>query len=420
MLNKFIKTSGGSVYDCKSGKQTKSFAFFYEVSGEKKRKVVSGNSIEELTAKAVAFLDKVDKECADAKEKESAVLNEIAKPARLTFRDVGLMWFNEYSLAMNRKRKGISYSSVESRDLALRTIFKHFGDKYMDQITQDDADNLIDLCSEKSDGSLYSYSYMDKLQQTFHLVIKYACKEGLYHQKLELSDLESFERADTNSKFLDREQVASILKIVHNNPRYRTLVKLLMATVLRQEEAFALTIDDFVPINDKMVELHINKSVVEINKNEYVIVTKLKSDRGRRVVIIPKDIYIMVMEYFNSIVDNETSYEQKLRQLNKTEKLIFADKEKKVPNKRTFERSFSNFIKRNGGKKLGYDVTLHMFRHSYASLMAETLPAEVVAKMLGDTIETVIKNYYSLSNVMKKRITEYSDSVLNSITSMVY
>ena len=39
------------------------------------------------------------------------------------------------------------------------------------------------------------------------------------------------------------------------------------------------------------------------------IATKLKSDRGRRIVIIPRDIYVMVMEYFNSVVDNETSYD---------------------------------------------------------------------------------------------------------------
>ena len=45
--------SSGSVYPFQSGKQTMAFAFYYKVAnGSKARKVVSGNSMEELKEKS--------------------------------------------------------------------------------------------------------------------------------------------------------------------------------------------------------------------------------------------------------------------------------------------------------------------------------------------------------------------------------
>lgn len=89
-----------------------------------------------------------------------------------------------------------------------------------------------------------------------------------------------------------------------------------------------------------------------------------------------------------------------------------------MPNKRTFERSFANYLKRQLkklGKTLNYEVTLHMFRHSYASLMAESLPVEVVARLLGDTISTTEKNYYSMSKKVKNNVSVSSKEIMKSV-----
>ncbi len=410
----------GSVYPIKSGRQTMGFAFYYRLAGgDKQRKVVTGCNHEELREKAVRFLDEKEKECTSAKEEAESAFKEVLKPVRFTFREVGDLWIKEYSQRMNRNRNSVSYSTVECRDLAYRTILPYIGDLYMDEITQDVADQLVEKCSVKKDGTYYSHSTVDKIQQTFHMILKYGRKKGYYHQELELTSLAYLERADTDSRFLDREQVAEVLKILKNNPRYYVLVKLIMATGLRQEEAFALYVDDFVPVAQNMVEVHINKSVVEVDKNKYCIVPKLKSDRGRRIVVVAKSIYDMVMGYCQSVIGDETASERMLRKKNKTEGLIFADREKKVLNKRTFERSFASYLKRNGGKELGYETTLHMFRHSYASLMAETQPAEVVAKLLGDSMSTVEKNYYSLSRKVKQNVSVSSEGIMESIESLL-
>lgn len=50
---------GGSVYPTKNGKL--GFAFYYRTGGERKRKVVTGDTEEALKDKAVKFLNEVEK-----------------------------------------------------------------------------------------------------------------------------------------------------------------------------------------------------------------------------------------------------------------------------------------------------------------------------------------------------------------------
>ena len=416
----------GSVYENKSGKQTLGFAFYYRTKdGKKNRKVVTASTEEDLRKKAIIFLEKLDKEQEEQKKEISQInitsSDEESIFAELTFKEVGDMWYEEYSSRLNKKRKGISYSTLECRDLAYRTICKRIGDMSITDITQSVVDDLIEYYSYKSDGTPYSRSYVDKLQQTFHKIMGYAKENGLYHYKLETTELSYLEKADTDARFLDREQVAEIKTILKGNDRYSLVVDLIMATGLRQEELFALTLNDFIVINEKTVELHVNNSVREIDKNKYELVSYGKTDRSRRVISLPYSVYMKTVTYFNEIVKKEISYEKKLREQNGTVGLLFADKNKKVPNKRTFERSLANYIKRQLkklNKTLDYEVTLHMFRHSYASLMAENLPVEVVAKLLGDTIATTEKNYYSMSRKVKQNVSLSCEDILKSIENI--
>lgn len=425
----------GSSYDVNNGKQKRGLAFYYSVNGKKQpRKVFTASSDEECFKKAKAFLDKIEKECEDKKYTINRISTtdrprirdfvyvEDHEPVKMTFKEVGDKWYEDYSRRLNKKRNGISYSTLESRDLAYRTMCKRIGDMYMEDITQDVADDLVEYFSYKEDGSMYSFSYVDKLQQTFHMIIDYAKGRNWYHYDLETTPLNYLEKANTDARFLDREQVAEVKSILINNDRYHLVVDIIMASGLRQEELFALTINDFKTVSNKSVEIHVNNSVREVGEYKYKIVPYGKTDRSRRVVTIPYSVYNKVVDYFDDLTKKETSYEKKLRQQNGTVGLIFADKEKKVPNKRTFERSFANYLKRQLkklGKSLDYEVTLHMFRHSYASLMAETLPVEVVAKLLGDTIETTEKNYYSMSKVVKQNVSVSSENIIKSIEDIM-
>lgn len=100
----------GSVYENKSGKQTLGFAFYYRTKdGKKNRKVVTASTEEDLRKKAIIFLEKLDKEQEEQKKEISQInitsSDEESIFAELTFKEVGDMWYEEYSSRLNKKRK---------------------------------------------------------------------------------------------------------------------------------------------------------------------------------------------------------------------------------------------------------------------------------------------------------------------------
>ena len=224
--------SSGSVYPFQSGKQTMAFAFYYKVAnGSKARKVVSGNSMEELKEKAVQFLDRKEMEYSSELEKAEEIRKEQERPK--TFREVGEQWFQEYSV------KRMSYASKESRLYSLKGINKIIGDMFIKDIDNTVAEDLISHYSQKENGKYYSRSYVDKMQQVFLMVMTYAKNAGYCTNIPEKRELgKELSTVDKDSRFLDEEQILLVHKAVENNIRYKTIFHFLLATGLRQEEEF--------------------------------------------------------------------------------------------------------------------------------------------------------------------------------------
>lgn len=403
---KFVTVTGkGSVFPVKQGKHKVGFAFYYTVNGaDKKRKVVTGKDEEEVRGKIKSFLDELEKEC-EMKARAS-------KAEGMTFRKVGAEWFEIYKQRRNDKNNPISYSSVESRESSLKRLNEVIGDVLITDITQEMAESVVDKCSKKKDGTFYSFSHVNKLEQVLHLVMEYAwenkyCTHGLKRIKLN----EKLTKPNADDRFLDKSQIKMIKEIVEKNPRYKIIIELLSKTGMRQEELFALETTDFVVQKDDRVALSITKTVVENEKHEYGMVPKVKSLNSKRTIYISYDLYERVMAYHTLITENEDNMDKYNRKVNKTENVIFVNQDKCYPNKRTFARNFKDYLKRNGGEEFDFNVTLHMFRHSYASYMAEKTTAEKVAKVLGDSRETVFNNYFSLTEKDKDDIVEASESI---------
>lgn len=406
----------GSVYQTKSGKQTMGFAFYYRVKGgDKKRKVVNGCDREELEKKAVDFINKIEAQYRTEQETIRKAAEEILKPK--TLGEVGDLWFEKYQKGRYRKKKPLTYSSIESRKLSLKKIKQVAGDILLDDITQDVAEEIIDNCCVQPDGTFYSKSYMGKLEQVFQLIVKFGRQNGYGGHELNKVILdEALPQMRPEERFLDKEEIKKIIEIVGDNERYLIVVKMLCAMGLRQEELFALTVDDFtVDKNGEFVEVRICKAVVENEDNVYTIENRTKTYNSNRTVYLPCPIYKDLMRYYHSVVDAESMEDKLLRKANGTEGVIFVNKDKKVINKRTFRRNFRQYMERKGIKDFDLNVTLHMFRHSYASFMSETQAVQKVAKVLGDSIETTYKNYYSLTNSDKEKIVDSISSTYDGI-----
>lgn len=407
---KFVTVTGnGSVYDVKQGKHKKGFAFYYTVNGaDKKRKVITGKDEEEIREKLKLFLDKLEQEC----EKKATA----SKAESLTFRMVSAEWFETYRAKRNDKRNPISYSSVESRESSLKRLNEVIGDVLVTDITQEVAEDTVDKCSIKQDGTFYSESHVKKLEQVLQMVMEYAREKGYCtHILKRIKVNENLTKPNPDDRFLDKPQLKIIKDIVERNPRYSIIFELLCKTGMRQEEMFALKTTDFVVQKNNRVALSITKAVVEEEKHKYKMKKRVKSLNSKRTIYISYDLYERVMAYHTLISQSESNEDKYNRKVNKTENVIFVNKNKCYPNKRTFARNFKDYLKRNGGEEFNFNVTLHMFRHSYASLMAEEKDAEKVAKILGDSSKTVFDNYFSLTEKDKDDMAEASDSVYEDV-----
>lgn len=400
----------GSLYLIKGTKKM-GYAFYYEVGGERMpRKVITGGSEKEIENKTLKFLTEQNEKYVHFKEMERIELEEKSKPVRKTFSEVGAEWYAEYGNRRFAKKKPISYSSYESRGYSLNKINKYIGSVYVSDITNEMAEKLIDRCSVKEDGTYYSKSAVDKLQQVFLLVMEYARKRGYCDGVIDKVELgEQLTVPEKDSRFIDVNELNKIFEVCQCNKRYYTFLKLLITTGLRQEEAFALHIDDFKVSENGVVEITINKTVVEEEGHQYNLVNRTKTKRSKRIVVIPMEVYEMVVEYYNDCISNESEMDKYLRSMYGTEGYIFVNKDMKHINKRTFERNLSDFLKRRGIT----EKTLHMFRHSYASLQAENITFEKVAMLLGDSPKTVYDMYYSMSQKSKESISDNVSTIYN-------
>lgn len=394
--------SNGSIYRTQKGKL--GFAFYYKLGGEKKRKSVTGDTEDELKDKAVKFLNELDREYCE----------ELSRP--LTFRKVGEQWFEEYKGRRNAKKGKISYASVESRECSLKAINKVIGDELIEDIDDKVAESLIDKCSEKADGTYYSRSHVDKLQQVFHLVMEYGKKHGYCTQcpdKITLSD--NLTEVDKDSRFLDEEKIQKIFKAVEENIRYKTVIHFLLATGLRQEEAFALNINDFHKLQTGNYEIDICKTVVETEGHVYQIVNELKTKRSRRKIFIPPEVYELIKEYYDYVIENETELQSYMREMYNMEGYIFLNKDMKPYNKRTFQNNFKKYLKRRTGSDMDFKATLHMFRHSFVSFQADDIPLDKVAMIIGDSVATTANMYQSLTNRAKNEVCRSTTGFYNRL-----
>ena len=251
--------------------------------------------------------------------------------------------------------------------------------------------------------------------------MKYAKKKGLCSSIPEKQPLDvRLSTVEKDRRFLDKDELKSLIEVIKNNRRYYVLINLLVASGLRQEEAFALMIDDFTVMKNGNVNVRINKTDIEVARSVFEIVYDTKTDGSKRTITIPYQIYKMVEDYYYDTIQNETEFQRMERKANGTDKLIFVNKFGKVINKRTFQRNFRDYIAGNstGRKGIDFEATLHMFRHSFVSLQSEEVGIEVVAGMIGDSIATTEKIYNSLTGTQRNKVCSTSMSIFNSINGI--
>ena len=213
-------------------------------------------------------------------------------------------------------------------------------------------------------GEYYSYKQLSKIRGTFNVFLNWI--ELRYEYRNYLKDVPKKKKrvAKTEMKFWTRETFEKFISVV-DDPTYHALFTFMFYTGRRKGELFALSPSDIKPTSIK-----INKSLTRKTRGDATYeITSTKAEKTQDIPVC-------------EVVQKEiASY--------KGESPFYFGGEKPLAST-TVKRMFDGYCKTAGVEI----IRIHDLRHSFVSMLIH-LGANlmVVADLIGDTVEQVMKTY---------------------------
>ena len=176
-------------------------------------------------------------------------------------------------------------------------------------------------------------------------------------------------------KYLEKEECSKLLDAMKVE-QWHNLTKFLILTGCRIGEAFALNESDIDLINR---EITINKTYDAINK----VITDPKTYASNRVIYMQDDLYALTRSI---LAQNRIN--RKMLYLNQTP--LFFD----LTGAHAHYDAYRKYLRETSLKVLGRKITPHIFRHTHASLLAESLPYDLISRRLGHEDSKITKDIY--------------------------
>ncbi len=192
---------------------------------------------------------------------------------------------------------------------------------------------------------------------------------------------------ESKIKIISKNSIPIFLsKLKENNQNFYIMSAIAVYTGLRLGEVLGLTWDDVDMENNKVI---VNKQWNLKNNNTYGF-KKTKTTNSNRTLHFPNTLKIILKKYKNN---NPTHF---------TKRVIY-----KINHTSSVTSKLSKTY-----KKIGYDITFHDLRHTYATIMlAEGTDIKTVASLLGDSVEMVIKTYIHYSDDMREKAKEQIENI---------
>lgn len=213
-------------------------------------------------------------------------------------------------------------------------------------------------------GEYYSYKHLSKVRGHFNVFLNWL--ELRYGYKNNLSSVPRKKKkvAKTEMKFWTRNQFDQFIAVV-DDPTYHALFTFMFYTGRRKGELFALTPQDVQPTSIK-----INKSLTRKTRSDSTYeITSTKAEKTQNIPVC-------------KIVQEEIAAFEGLSPF------YFGGDKPLAPT--TVKRIFDDYCKKAGVEI----IRIHDLRHSFVSMLIH-LGANlmVVADLIGDTVEQVMKTY---------------------------
>ena len=293
-------------------------------------------------------------------------LQELAEPAPYTFADIATAW---HDWIWDRLRDGtrVCYSPAFKRAVAL------FGDRVASDIQPYEIKNHLALLARQD----YSAKTIKTQLVVYRSIYRYAVVDPVIGSQVRTNPAESVPLPQNMKKPEKREAPDNdVLAVIRNgaDDYFGLFPLLLVSTCMRRGEALALQWKDICN-----GEIRISKQVSY--ETGVPDITDPKTDAGSRAVPILPDL------------------EQHLTQNGKPNDFLFHGEDPSKPLQlSTFRRRWNHYCKEHG-----LDLTPHVLRHAYATMLFEAgVDVYTAQKLLGHAnIETTMAIYTHLRERQK-------------------
>jgi integrase len=271
----------------------------------------------------------------------------------------------EYMATLGNDNK---YTTVYDKNNVYRLfVLPYYENKKPKDLTTQElagwVDNIWNLKNPRN-GEYYSYKQLSKIRGHFNVFLNWL--ELRYGYKNNLSDVPRKKKrvAKTEMKFWTRDQFDQFIAVV-DDPTYHALFTFMFYTGRRKGELFALT-----PQDVQAKSIKINKSLTRKTRSDSTYeITSTKAEKTQNIPVC-------------KIVQEEIATFEGLSP-------FYFGGDKPLAST-TVKRAFDNYCKQAGVEI----IRIHDLRHSFVSMLIH-LGANlmVVADLIGDTVEQVMKTY---------------------------
>ncbi|HBY21573.1 MAG: hypothetical protein A2Y24_04585 [Clostridiales bacterium GWE2_32_10] len=240
------------------------------------------------------------------------------------------------------KKGSMKASTFSDYTFAARKIEEKIGDRPLDSLKKIDYEAFINgFAAEKytynNKTDYYSESRIHKVYMVLNMVVEYAFEEELiaknYMSKIKEPD--SQKKHSDKYKALTDHEIATVLKALSGDLKYRALILILRDTGIRPGEALGLTLDN---INLDECKVNIVQAIsydceydIETYKqsSRKAIVKDLKNEKGKVAYVARRTLRISdeTVKAIAALIDRDANDNKlmKNRKINNTVNMLFTD-----------------------------------------------------------------------------------------------
>lgn len=340
------------------------------LDGVRKQKKLSG--FKSKTAAKEAYTDFVTKHCTVAKitpKKKTDLAAEIPTVAELV---------PQYIMSLSNQTK--ESTIYDRKNILSNIIIPMLGDSKMTELTKERLYQWQDqLWSRKNErtGEPYGYRYLTSIRSHFRAFLSWAEDRHSYPNNLKLVKKPKQRVAKNEMLFWTREEFDRFIECV-DDPRYRMMFTMSFFTGRRKGEVLAIS-----PSDIKKESILFNKTYTRktLDGAPYKITTSKNEKVG----------YTPICPALRNALADYTG-----------ESPFFFGGESPI-HENTLTHAFDAYIKKAGVKRIRY----HDLRHSFVSMIIHNgANIMVVADLIGDTVEQIMKTYGHLYDSDKIKVVE--------------